>query len=116
MTVHLLNSAVMPQPGFYELKGITADQFTEEVERAADGGILLHYIGYKSTLTLVEQMTGINMGELVFKKTIFEDGDIFLVIRLRYRVTPGEKIADNRNAISDFQFYKGSYAKAWKGN
>lgn len=34
MTIHLLNSAVMPQPGFYELVEIDSDTFAQEVKDA----------------------------------------------------------------------------------
>lgn len=108
MIVHLLNSAVMPKPGFYELREITAEVFAKAVRTANEKDVLRHYIGYTSTRTLVEQLTGIDLQGLRFEKTELRDGDRFLVVRLKYRPTPAEKKADTPT-LSDFEFFKGSY-------
>lgn len=100
----------MPKPGFYELWEITAEDFAKEVRSAKENDEFQHYIGYKSTRTLVEQLTGIDLHELRFEKAELSDGDLFLVVRLKYRPTPAEKIEDNPT-ISDFEFFKGSYTK-----
>ena len=110
MTIHLLNAAVMPQPGFYELVEIGSDTFAEEVKDAHHNHDIRHYIGYKSTLTVVEQMTGIDLGQLNFEKVTLQDGDLFYVIRLKYRATQSEKKEDTPE-ITDFEDYKGSYAE-----
>lgn len=110
-TVHLLNAAVMPQPGFYDMQAIDAETFTELVQIAEELGQLKHYIGYKSTLTFVEHLAGIDLQGTNGDKTVMADGDVFLVIRLKYRVNPQQKRADTPE-IRDFEFFKGSYAEA----
>lgn len=113
MTVHLLNSSVMPQPGSYQLWEITAEAFAAEVRAAAEDHELKHYIGYKSTLTFIEHLTSLDLGELHFEKAELKDGDMFLVVKLKYRPILSEKIADDPD-IRDFRFYKGNYAQAYK--
>ena len=107
--VHLLNSAVMPQAGSYRLYEITADEFRMLVHEAKTTGKLKHYIAYQSTLAFVQHLIGLDMGETNGDKTIFEDGDRFYVIRLKYRVAPWEKKNDNPN-VEDFEFFRGYYA------
>lgn len=55
-------------------------------------------------MTVVEQMTGIDLGQLNFEKTTLQDGDLFYVIRLKYRTTRAEEKEDTPE-ITDFEFY-----------
>ena len=52
-TVHLLNAAVMPTAGVYDLEQITPDDFKAGVIAAHTAGSLKQYIGYETTLDLV---------------------------------------------------------------
>ena len=61
---HLLNSAVMPHAGCYELISISDETFAAGVLEALANEDLTHYISYKSTLTMVEQLVGVSLGEL----------------------------------------------------
>ena len=109
MTVHILNSAVMPHKGTYHLKDITESEFAKELKEAHEVGTKIkHYIGYPSTLTLCEQLTGLDLGCLNRDKTHFNGGDLFYVIRLKYRVKPNEKVKDEPN-LEDFEFFRGVY-------
>ena len=83
---HLLNSAVMPQQGFYELSEYDGDTWAKKLIEAHSDGEFEHYIGYKSALTVVEQMTGKSFGETSTKKTDLNNGDFLFIIRLKYRV------------------------------
>ena len=114
--IHLLNAAVMPQEGFYELKLISPAAFAEEVFEAWADGNLKHYIGYQTTLDLIADMLGADLGEINVDQTELVDGDIFYVARLRRRVSPAAKrIATRRESapleIADFDFFRGKFAE-----
>ena len=112
-TVHLLNAAVMPTAGVYELDPITLDEFTASVMAAYEDGSLKHYIGYENTLELVHDWVGIDLGGINVSQTEMADGDTFLVLRLRRRVSGSEKVRTRtehaRLKIEDFDFYRGTY-------
>ena len=100
----------MPQPGHYFMKKIDKSEFIEIIQETVKDPEtdLKHYIGYKSTLTLIEHLTKMNMGILNRDKTELTDGDKLLIIRLKYRATPDQKRLDNPN-ISDFEFFRAAY-------
>ena len=111
--VHLLNAAVMPTAGVYDLEQITPDAFKAGVIEAHTAGILKHYIGYKTTLDLVRYWLGINLSSVNVSQTVMADGETFLVLRLRRRVSPSAKVRTlgehARLEIEDFDFYRGTY-------
>ncbi|MYF56074.1 DUF1874 domain-containing protein [Candidatus Poribacteria bacterium] len=111
VTVHLLNAAVMPHPGFYDMQEIDSTAFAELVQEANELGQLKHYIGYESTLAFVQHLTAIDLGGRNMNKTEMKDGDSFLVIRLVYRPTQEQRRTDNPQ-LEDFEFFKGIYSKA----
>ena len=112
-TVHLLNAAVMPTAGIYDLETITPDAFKAAVIAAYTDGSLKHYIGYENTLDLVRRWCGIHLDAINVQQTEMGDGDDFLVLRLRRRVSPAAKVRTRRDhtqlAIEDFDFYRGIY-------
>ena len=118
MKVHLLNSAVMPQAGTYSLEEYEAETWKAELKAVINDGVdFQQYIGYPSTLTLVEHLIGKSLGEVSLKKTELKDGDIIFVVRLKYRVAPYEKKEDTPD-IRDFKFFIGRYWEkpiAWQG-
>ena len=106
---YLLNTAMMPQPGNYELIEIDRETFAEEVSMAAVSGDLKHYIGYASTLTLVEQLTGLDLGGTNREQlTALAHGDQLLIIKLNFRPTSEQKQLDDPN-IEDFRFFNAIY-------
>ena len=114
MTVHLLNAAVMPHEGFYELKPLSPAAFANEVRAAHADVLLKHYIGYQSTLTLLEGLCKIKLGAINVEQTEMQNGDIFFVARLRRRVSPLSKrvqtrLHDETLEIADFDFFVGRY-------
>ena len=117
--IHLLNAAVMPNEGVYVLEKITSDEFKESVIDADDAGILEHYVGYESTLKLIEVWTGVRLGKTTVAQTVFENGDRFLVIRFWRRLNRDEKIRtmnpDAEITVEDFEFYSGTYYKDLEG-
>ena len=120
-TVHLLNAAVMPLAGHYHIEDIDIETFAKEVEKAYYAGTLKQYISYKDTLTLIEQLTGIDLGEINFDEVFMADKDTFLVIRLTRR--GNQKHIKRQRArgqthdidISDFCFSRGLYREPLVG-
>lgn len=114
MTVHLLNAAVMPHSGFYELRQVDVNEFVELVREASEAGELKHYIGYEETLEIVETICRLKLGDTNVEQTEFKDGDRFLVVRLRRRLTQDEKIRTVRMGatltVEDFDFFRGVYS------
>lgn len=115
ITIHLLNAAVMPQEGYYQLQAISPAQFAQDVKRAYTDGNLCHYIGYQPTLNLIADLCNIDLGEINVDQTEMQDGDIFYVARLRRRVSPMAKRVQTRGQaatleISDFNFFRGRYS------
>lgn len=113
MIVHLLNAAVMPHAGFYELKQIDVSTFVELVREASEAGNLRHYIGYKETLEIIQTICRLNLGDINVAQTELKNGDRFLVVRLRRRLTPEEKVRTVKQGatltVEDFDFFSGVY-------
>lgn len=108
--VHILNSAVMPQEGFYSLYQLTEQEWTAEIKEAIETLEYEHYIGYKSTLDLVNHLIKKDIGELSREKTKLASGDFLFIVKLKYRVDPKSKKIDAPKP-SDFEFFKGKYYK-----
>lgn len=113
--VHLLNSAIMPQEGYYSLKQYDKINWTERLKEAIGQGFdkrhFQHYIGYETTLAYVENLTGIEMNGTNKDKTSLKNGDYLFVIRLGYRVDSSEKREDNPD-IDKYEFFIGRYWEA----
>ena len=112
-TVHLLNAAVMPTAGIYDLEQISLDEFSADVIEAYTNGTLRHYIGYQNTLDAIHDWIGMDLGAINVEQTKMADGEAFLVLRLRRRVSPAAKVRTRRDhtqlAVEDFDFYRGTY-------
>ena len=87
----LLNAAVMPHEGIFQLDKCPLDEFWHRLTRAHTSGELRSFIGYQNTLDLIEHFTGIRLAVNV-EQTTMTDGDEFLVRRLRRRVSPQAKV------------------------
>ena len=112
--IYLLNAAVMPHEGSYQLEEISPVQFGQEVAAAHASGNFRHYVGYADTLAILNDLCGIDLGEINIEQTEFADGDIFYVARLRRRVSPYTKRVHthrqgNKLEIQDFDFFRGRY-------
>jgi len=112
MMVHLLNSAMMPQPGRYENRGVTGDVFGQALRAYANRGELRSYIGYPETQEMIYRLCGERV-ELNRKKTELADGDILLIARLRYRIEdPGKKKTEARSSDpGEYEFFICQYRK-----
>lgn len=120
MTIHLLNAAVMPHRGIYELDEMRIDEFIEAVQAAAASGLLQHWIGYEETLRLVEDLCDVDLGEINVGETKLCDGDTFLVVKLRRRTVARDRKSTRvrtvhageggaRMNVLDYVFYEGTY-------
>lgn len=119
MTIHLLNAAVMPQSGSYELVEIDADSFARAVQDGQHHHELRHYIGYKTTITMIEELCDIRLGDINTDKTVLQSGDVLLIARLKYRIDKDTKGRDRVSSVrklfpEDFEFYIGRYAEGKK--
>ena len=103
MTVHLLNTAMMPAAnGTYTSVGITGSDFATRAVEAYDAGTLVSYIGYASTAELLSDLVGFEIRENR-AETRLEDGDMLLIARLKYRL--GERLkADVKPTLDDLEF------------
>ena len=104
-TYKLLNSAMMPQAGTYEMKEISFEEFKKII---SDKSIEIDsYIGYPQNIQLIKNWTGREI-ELNRSQTKLEDGDEMLVMKLKYRVVnPSEKGKEVNE--DDFEFFRIKY-------
>ena len=106
MIVKLMNSAMMPTPGSYQLMALTRDQF---VGILRDSGQCDSYIGYPQTAGFVERISGVKVA-ISRRQTTMEDGDRVLVIRLAYRVPDANTKGAPVNE-ADYEFFLVQYFK-----
>lgn len=106
----LLNSAMMPAPGNYRLRELSAGEFGAAVKAAHDGGTLVSYIGYPQTADLISSVAGVPV-PLNRAETDVADGDVLLIARLKYRVgDPATKGAPVDAGA--FAFYRCEFSSA----
>jgi hypothetical protein len=87
MRVTLMNAANMPQDGVYSRQSITRREFVKRIKRAT---VINSSIGYESVAQLISEMTGREI-QKNRNVTQIEDGEIILVMKLRYRIDPKDK-------------------------
>ncbi len=105
--VHLLNSAMMPQPGIYRLIKICQQDFVNNLFDAYQTENLKSYIGYPETASFIESISGVRV-EISKEQTAIFPGDIMLIIRLKYRVNPADKKI-HKPRPEDFEFFLCEY-------
>jgi hypothetical protein len=107
MTARLLNAAVMPRPGRYDLQPLAPQQFAQRVRALRP----VSYIGYPAAAAMLESLCGLPV-PVCRESTPVEDGDILLVARLRYRVgnpaAKGHVVA----GVDDYEFFECLYCEA----
>lgn len=107
--VKLMNSAMMPHAGTYRATSITKEEFVHLVQTAHTTGQLESYVGYEQNAKLIKEWSGVHV-QVNRETTRFRDGDIAIVMKLRYRVNPaskGQKIDDTA-----FEFMRVEYTDA----
>lgn len=87
MTIHLLNSAMMPNDGVYTLRTVSVEQWREEFNAALNkGGVVKSSIGYPQTASHISAVLGID-APVSQEQTSLAAGDIGMVCKLPYRVS-----------------------------
>ena len=101
MTVRLLNAAVMPRPGRYELWPVTAAQFAELVRQHKP----ISYIGYPACAEFLRDLCGCDI-PVNRESTPVDDGDHLLIAQLKYRV--GNPVAKGQvqARLDDYEFFE----------
>jgi hypothetical protein len=114
MRVHLLNSAVMPVEGTYRSKKIPVDIFKSILAQAYENGQLLNYIGYETNIKLIAEWCDIRL-PLSRDEVQLKDGDILLVMKLKYRLKDVKMKTDSayqkQLSENDFEFFVVEYEK-----
>lgn len=108
MTVHLMNSAMMPAEGIYVAQRISQESFASWVRRAYATGTLKSYIGYEQTARHIEAIAGVPVEVSRQPVSDLQDRDVLLVCKLKYRVAdPTSKGKPVRE--SDFEYFLVDY-------
>jgi len=108
MKVRLLNSAMMPREGTYKMKRISKEEFCKILAKAHKEGILESTIGYMDNIVLIKKWTGI---EVFFNRetTTVEDGDLLLIMKLKYRMRDPHLKGKIQMSEENFEFFLAEY-------
>jgi len=104
MRVKLMNSAVMPAEGTYYNTKITKEQFVEILK--SNINITDSYISYPQNIDYIYKISGIKV-PLSRAETTLENGDVMLILKLKYRVelgTKGQQVNED-----NFEYYMTKY-------
>jgi hypothetical protein len=98
---------MMPVPGTYEYRKISAQEFVQRIKAADDSGQLDSYIGYQQTADMIFSMSGVKV-KLSRNLSIVKDGDQMLIIKLAYRLDnpakKGQQVeADYEYGLAEFR-------------
>ena len=108
MRVHLLNSAMMPQEGFYQLKKISKEEFCIILEKAYQNQQLVSYIGYGMNSAMIEMWCNIRVPVNRAQIAPLKHGDILLIMKLKYRLQD-VKLKGTMMNEEDFEFFQAKY-------
>lgn len=105
-TIHLMNSAMMPRPGFYACAHIGPEKFVQAFhELSSAGWEVSSSIGYPQNAEILSRMLGRKI-PVSLQQTIPGSGDVMLIMKLSYRMREkGAKVDE-----SDFEFWAAVYA------
>lgn len=95
----LVNFAIMPNEGTYQLKEISKDEFKKIVKE----NDIESYISFKITATVLEELTGKKI-ELNKGRCYFDDAEEYLIVVLK-EPDKFKKILTE----DDFKYYKCKY-------
>ena len=107
----MMNSAMMPHEGAYQCRKSTPEEARDIYrEHMLCGSRIESYIGYPATARILSELFGSDV-QISRDSCHFDDGDIALCARLKYRVlTPAEKASGTLGgALEDYDFYMVSY-------
>lgn len=109
MAVKLMNSAMMPREGKYKLRLISRVEFFRFIRAANNMTTLENYIGYPQNLELIAKNTGVHLAPSREQTTV-RNGDILLIMRLKYRVT-SPKAKGAPVDVDDFEYFEATYSE-----
>jgi len=114
MKAYLMNSAMMPCTGHYDLAEINLETFVKFLILAHKSGKLENHIGYEQNLRLINEWTGIELEPDRSEVGQMEDSDVLLIMKLKYRVQNTKLKADKnfQNSIiaaNYFRFFVAQY-------
>jgi hypothetical protein len=102
----LMNSAMMPDEGTYTLKRCTKDEFVKLLQ----SNKFESFIGYPDTAAFISRISGVDI-EVSRQQTAVNDGDILLIVRLKYRVADPAEKARFTPSDDDFEFFTCEYRR-----
>ena len=105
MKVYLLSATVMPNEGIYRLKGITEQEAREIVQNADE---VVSYVGYDSTADYMAEVLRIPVG-VNRDKVLFNDGDIAVVCKLKYRLKDPKQKGSYSPQPDDYEWFLAEY-------
>lgn len=96
----LLNSAVMPRPGRYDVKPLTVAEFAARLLQGFES-----FVGYPETAAHIERVALVHV-PISRDPVTLEDGDVMLVCRLKYRLAdPAQKAnKDFKPKFDDYEY------------
>jgi len=103
--IYLMNSAMMPQEGKYEMRRIGLMEFIEMVQNNP----FKSYIGYPTTAAFIKKVTGREIPINREKTAPLKRGDILLVCKLKYRLKDPRMKGKLEPGIQDFEFFEVKY-------
>lgn len=107
--IRLLNSAMMPAEGIYEMSRLTEDEFVN----ALRAGMFISYIGYPETAKHIADISGVEV-PLNRGATYIDDGDTLLICKLKYRVqNPGDK-GKFTPGRDDYEYFIVEYSRKYE--
>lgn len=113
MRVHLLNSAMMPKEGTYNLVRIDKEIFKMLLEKYYTESKLVNYIGYEQNLKLISEWCNIRLVANRDEAKNLESGDILLIMKLKYRVkninNKSDKNFQAQLTENDFDFFEAKF-------
>ena len=100
--IHVMNAAMMPLEGTYQMKRIDEKTFFNALIAACGDGVLSSSLGYQQNVDYIRKKTGLSFFT-TRAETKIQDGDRLLIMKLRYRVDglpKGAPVDEN-----DFEFF-----------
>ena len=105
--IKLMNSAMVPKAGKYVCSEITLQEFIESIKKAKPEEIDC-CLGYQNTIDKVAKWTG-KQFQISRKLTKIENGDIMLIMKLKYRIVDPKSKATLTTNDEDYEFFKATY-------
>lgn len=107
--VILMNSLMMPDPAYcYCPERLDPKTFGFLVREAYDLGVLVSYIGYQSTASLIEKLADLPPGSIPVSREETQVGewDLILVAKLKYRLRDPKEKGTFAPSLEDMEFYQ----------